>query len=339
MYNKLGYKTSWADPCVWIKKEAGNYTITDTYTDDIFGASNSNEEATKRKDEIGGVWEVKDVGETEYFLGMWVQQDLTLGTIRVTQHPYWEHVLNRFDLKNIVPRNIPLPTGIILDSNMSPKTDSKRKEMEGKPYCSILGLVMWGQLTTRPDLSFSVSLLACFQANPGIEHWNALLHVIGYIKNTIDFGLTYLHDTNLSPTAFVDADYGGCRDTHRLTSGYVFMMAGGAVTWSSKWQATIALSTVEAEYVVMSWCAQQMVWMHSWLDEVEVEHTLPGLIKGDNRGAIALTKNTKDHSKVKHIDIQHHYFRKLVQSGAITIEQVPSEANLINIFTKPLPCD
>ena len=338
-YDKLGYKTSRADPCVRIKKEAGNYTITDTYTDDIFGASNSNEEAMKRKDEIGGVWEIKDVGETEYFLGMRVQQDLTLGTIRLTQRPYWEHVLNRFDLENVVPRNVPLPTGIILDSNMSPKTDSERKEMEGKPYHSILGSVMWGQLATRPDLSFSVSLLACFQANPGIEHWNALLHIIGYIKNTIDFGLTYSRDTNLSPTAFVDADYGGCRDTRRSTSGYVFMMAGGAVTWSSKWQATVALSTVEAEYVAMSRCAQQIVWMHSWLDKVEVEHTLPGLIKGDNHGAIALTKNTKDHGKVKHINIRHHYVCELVQSGAITIEQVPSEANLANIFTKPLPHD
>ena len=165
------------------------------------------------------------------------------------------------------------------------------------------------------------------------------MHVIGYIKNTLDYGLTYSRNADLSPTAFVDADYGGCRDTRRSTSGYVFMMSGGAVTWSSKRQATVALSTVEAEYVAMSRCAQQMIWMHSWLDEVEIKHSLPGLIKGDNRGAIALTKNTKDHGKVKHIDIRHHYVRELIQSGAITIEQVPSEDNLADLFTKPLPRD
>jgi hypothetical protein len=117
------------------------------------------------------------------------------------------------------------------------------------------------------------------------------------------------------------------------------MMAGGAVTWSSKRQATVALSTVEAEYVAMSRCAQQMKWMHHWLDEVTIEYSLPGLIKGDNRGAIALTKNTKDHGKVKHIDIRHHYIRDLVQSGAIAIEQVPSADNLADLFTKPLPRD
>lgn len=187
---------------------------------------------------MGKIWEIKDVGETEYFLGMRVQQDLDAGTIRLTQRPYWEHVLNRFRLENATPRNMPLPVGTTLNSEMSPKTDSEKKEMGDKPYRSILGSVMWGQLATRPDLSFSVSLLAQFQANPGIEHWRALIHVIGYIKNTIDYGLTYSRDAELSPIAYVDADYGGCADTHRSTSGYIFLMSGGAVTWSSKRQAT-----------------------------------------------------------------------------------------------------
>ena len=211
--------------------------------------------------------------------------------------------------------------------------------MQDKPYRPVLGSVMWGQLVTRPNLAFSISLLAHFQANPGMEHWNALMHVIGYIKNMIDYGLTYSHDAELSPTAFVDADYGGCRDTHQSTSGYVFTMAGGPVTWSSKRQATVALLTTEAEYVPMSCCAQQMVWMHSWLSEVEMEYTCPGVFKGDNQGAIALTKNTQDHSKVKHINIRHHYIQELIQSGDIVMEQVPSAENLADLFTKPLPRD
>jgi hypothetical protein len=93
-YRNLGYNTSRADPCVWTKQEDGNYKITDTYTDDVFGASSNNEEMKRRKDEIGKIWEIKDVGENEYFLGMRVQQDLKSGTIRLTQSPYWEHVIN-----------------------------------------------------------------------------------------------------------------------------------------------------------------------------------------------------------------------------------------------------
>ena len=82
-----------------------------------------------------------------------------------------------------------------------------------------------------------------------------------------------------------------------------------------------------------------MVWMHSWMDEVEIKHQVPGVIRGDNRGAIALTKNTKDHGKVKHIDIRHHYIRELLRSDAITIDQVTSSDNLADLFTKPLPRD
>ena len=147
-YDKLGYITSRADPCVRIKEEDGNYTITNTYMDDTFRASNNEEEEMKRKDEIGSVWEIKDVGETEYFLGMQVQQDLSAGTVRLTQRPYWEHVINRFSLEHVPPRNTPLPVGITLDNNMSPKTDSEREQMTDKPYRPILGSVIWGQLAT-----------------------------------------------------------------------------------------------------------------------------------------------------------------------------------------------
>jgi len=89
---------------------------------------------------------------------------------------------------------------------------------------------MWGQLMTHPDLSFVVSLLSRFQVDPGIEHWKGLLHVVGYIKDTMDYGLIYSQDADLTPLAYVDADYGGCRETHHSTSGYIFTMARRAVT-------------------------------------------------------------------------------------------------------------
>ncbi len=129
---------------------------------------------------------------------------------------------------------------------------------------------MWGQLATRPDLCFPVSLLACFQSNPGLAHWKALLHVLGYVKATIDYGIVFSRDQSLIPIGFVDADYGGCCDTTRSTLRYVFTMAGGPVCWSSKHQATIALSTVEAKYVSLTRAAQQMMWVMSWMDEVEL---------------------------------------------------------------------
>jgi len=119
---------------------------------------------------MGKEWEIKDVGKSEYFLGLRVQQDMDEGTVQLTQRPYWKHILNRFNLPNIPLRNPPLPVGILLAQHMSPKTDSEKKEMANKPYCPVLRSVIWGQLAIRPDLLFAVSLLSRFQANPGIEH-------------------------------------------------------------------------------------------------------------------------------------------------------------------------
>lgn len=147
-FDKIGYTTSHADPCVCFKKEDRNYTIMDTYTDNVFGALNMEAEGNKRKREIGEEWKIKDVGEMEYFLGMQVQQNLDKGTIQLTQWPYWEHVISQFALEVVVPQNVPLPPGIALDNNMSPKTQSKKESMKDKPYCPILGSVMWGQLAT-----------------------------------------------------------------------------------------------------------------------------------------------------------------------------------------------
>ena len=107
-YNKLGYTTSQVDPCVRYKKDGDGYTLTDTYTDDVFGASKTDGEIQRRKDEMGKEWEIKDVGDNKYFLGMRVQQDINQGTIRLMQRPYWEHVLNRFNLVGVTPRNTPL---------------------------------------------------------------------------------------------------------------------------------------------------------------------------------------------------------------------------------------
>ncbi len=122
---------------------------------------------------------------------------------------------------------------------------------------------MWEQLATRPDLSYAVSVLSRYQTNPGLEHWRALIHSYGYIRKTIKFGITFVDNAPLAPIVLVNTDYAGCKDTRRSTSGQVILMAGGPVSWSSKRQQTVALSTVESEYVTVSRGGQQLHWSHS----------------------------------------------------------------------------
>jgi hypothetical protein len=337
-YNDLGYVSSRADPCVRVKiSDDGGYTLTDTYTDDVWGASSSIEEGEMRKAELANIWDLKDVGNTHRLLGMRVDQDLEAGTVTLSQRAYFEKMLIDFGLENVKLRSTPLPVGIVLDSSMSPTTPEDRAQMIGKPYREIVGSVMWGQLATRPDLSYSVSVFSRFQTNPGIEHWRALMHTAGYIRNTLDYGLIYSRDKPLTPFGYFDSDYAACIDTRRSTSGQVFVMAGAPVCWASKRQATVALSTVEAEYISLTRAAQQLKWMYSWMAEVGMKQELPGVLYGDNRGAVDLTKTTKSHSKVKHIDIRHHYIRELVQTGELKVDFIRGTENPADIFTKPLP--
>jgi hypothetical protein len=164
------------------------------------------------------------------------------------------------------------------------------------------------------------------------------MHTYAYVHGTLDYAITYYRgsDESLKPVGFVDADYGGDSGTRRSTSGYVFKMAGGAVSWSSKLQATVALSTAEAEYVAITRAAQQALWMHAFLGEIGLDQPLPTTIYCDNASAIALALSTKGHQCAKHIDIRHHYIRERVSDGQITLEHVPSVGNIADVLTKAL---
>jgi hypothetical protein len=153
----------------------------------------------------------------------------------------------------------------------------------------------------------------------------------------LDLTLVYSRDSPLTPVGYVDADYAGCQDTRCSTSGQVFVMAGTPVCWASKRQATVALSTVEAEYISLTRAVQQAKWMHAWMTEVGMEQELPGILHCDNCGTVDLTKTMKSHSKVKHIDIRHHYIWELIQKGELKVDFIRGNENPADLFTKPLP--
>jgi hypothetical protein len=213
--------------------------------------------------------------------------------------------------------------------------------MADKPYREAVGSLLHAANTTRPDIAYSVNRLAAFLQNPGPAHWRAVQHLLAYLKGTLDYKITYRRGapSGIRPVGWVDADYAGDLDTRRSTSGEVFMMSGGPVSWSSKKQATVALSTTEAEYVALTRSSKQATWMYSFLDELRMPQERPALLYGDNMGAAALARDAKGHARVKHIDIREHYIRERVAAGDIEIQHVPSAENLADIFTKVLPRD
>lgn len=237
------------------------------------------------------------------------------------------------------PHATPLPAEIRLTESMAPQMDAERHYMNDKPYRKLLGALMWAQVATRPDLSYAVGLLARFQANPGLQHWKALVHVLGYVKGTLDYKITYSRTKggSVKPVEYVDVDFGGDYNTQRSTGGYIFMVASRLVSWSSKRQPTVALSTMEAEYMALTRGAQQGLWMYNFLMEIDLPQLLPITLYADNRSAIALAQSTKGHSQAKYIDIRHHYIREHIREGDISINSIPSAENYADLFTKSLP--
>ena len=137
------------------------------------------------------------------------------------------------------PKSTPVPPGISLSKSYSPNTEEDKHYMKDKPYHEALGSCIWAQVRTHPDIAFAVSILSHFQSNPGPAHWKAMSHLLTYLKGSINYRVTYSRGGDLAPIGFVDANYAGDIDTCRSTSGYVFTMAGGPVSWISKRQATV----------------------------------------------------------------------------------------------------
>ena len=178
------------------------------------------------------------------------------------------------------------------------------------PFRMLLGKLMWGAKATRLDLSQPVHDIARFQSKPGLNHWKALLHILVYVKVTLDYGITYRSDGTLRPIGYVNASYGHCTDTGRSTGGYVFTIAGGPVSWSSKRQSVVALSTMEAEYMAMTRAGQYAVWLYGFLNEIGLPQEMPAIIYGDNMATITLTQHSVGHLRAKHINLKYHWLRE-----------------------------
>jgi hypothetical protein len=196
---------------------------------------------------------------------------------------------------------------------------------------------MYAMTQTRPDIAFAVSLLSRFAHNPSQTHIKAAKRVIRYLKTTRTIGITY-EGSKHGFYGYSDADWGGNIDTRQSTSGYVFFLFGGAISWRTTRQRVVALSSTESEYYGLTNAAREAKWLRSLLTELQYngEDVLPTLIKGDNQGSLALSENPEHHQRTKHIDIQHHYIRNEVLNGNVALEYVPTANMAADGLTKPL---
>ena len=182
-----------------------------------------------------------------------------------------------------------------------------------------------------------MSSVAKFCNQPTELHLTAAKRVLRYLKQTRDLSLTYVKNTPEAIIGYSDADWAGDVKDRRSTSGNVFLLGGAAITWASKKQNSVALSTVEAEYMALSVATQEAIWLRQLQEELGMKDAGPTLIYEDNQGAISMAKNPVFHKRTKHIQIRYHFVREAVEDEVITLEYCRTSEMLADSFTKPLP--
>ena len=217
------------------------------------------------------------------------------------------------------------------------KDDGVSKAVDPVLYQSMVGSLLYAAIATRPDISQAVGTVSKFNSKPSEAHLTAVKRIFRYLKGTADVSLKYMQSESAELIGYSDADYAGDLDDRHSTSGNVFLMCSGAVSWLSKKQSVVTLSTAEAEYVALSTATQEAVWLRKLLESFGETQDKATVVMEDNQGAICIAKNPAEHSRTKHIDIRYHYIREALSENIIELNYCPTQHMIADILTKPLP--
>ena len=331
---ELGFTRTHADAGVYVRHQHGGVLIIILYVDDITLMGSSLDNITSTKDALSDRYEMTDLGEIESYLGMRIVRNRAERRIEIDQSGYIADVLERFGMTDANPHHTPLPAGA--DVHLV-KYTGVASPSEIKHYQSLIGSLLYIQIGTRPDIAFAVSRLAQYAANPSPQHLRMAQYVLGYLAGTKDMCIRYDGLDGDGLHGYSDSSLGDQTDDRHSTSGYVFLLGDGAISWSSRKQKIVAQNTTEAEYIAMTDAANQAAWYHSFLEELGYKVDAPIPLHGDNKGAVDLALNPVTGRRSKHIDIRHHVIREYVERSTIALVRTPTAEMLADGFTKSLP--
>jgi hypothetical protein len=338
-----GFEENPLDECVYLKISGSKFIFLVLYVDDILLASSDLNLLHQTKDFLSRNFEMKDLGEASYVLGIEISRDRTRGLLGLSQRNYIDKILKRFKMDKCASGDAPMTKGDLLHKDQCPRNNLEQEAMKDKPYASLVGSLMYAQVCTRPDLAYSVGMLGRFQTNPGHPHWVAGKKVLRYLQGTRDHLLVYkrVEGQELTVIGYSDADYIGKNKSKiqkKSTSGFIFMLAGGAISWKSVKQTCVTTSTMHAEFVALYEATIHAVWLRNFIKAIKVVDSIhrPLQIFCDNSAAVFFSKNNKRSSKTKFVDPKHLLVREKVKHDEILVEHISGEDMLADPFTKPL---
>ncbi|KAJ9547335.1 hypothetical protein OSB04_019878 [Centaurea solstitialis] len=336
---EFGFTKSEFEPCVYTKFSGSIVTFLVLYVDDILLIGNDVPTLQSVKSWLSKCFQMKDLGEAAYILGIKIYTNRSKRLIGLSQSTYIDKVLKRFRMDESKKGFIPMQHGIVLSKTQCPVSSQDQDKMKSVPYASAIGSIMYAMLCTRPDVAYSVSVTSRYQQNPGEPHWVAVKNILKYLRRTKEMFLVFgRSEDEISVTGYSDASFQTDRDDFRSQSRYVFTLNGGAISWKSSKQDTIADSTTEAEYIAASDAAKEAVWLRNFLSDLRVVASIsrPIDIFCDNSGAVAQAKEPREHHKSRHVLRKYHLIREIIGRGDVRICKIPTEDNVADPLTKPL---
>lgn len=331
----LSFVRSENEYCIYIKTTKTYKIYILIYVDDLLLAGTDEKEVNNIKDILHKTFKMKDLGLIKNFLGMIITQDITTSKITINQSNMVKSLLVKFGMQNCKPLSTPMDVNF--KSDILKRERSESPEIEAKCR-ALIGSLMYIMLCSRPDLCISISILSRYQSCASQDLWVALKRILRYIQGTLDVSLIF-ENKNYSNIieGFSDSDWGGDRVDRKSTTGYIFKFFGCTVSWASRKQPTVALSTTEAEYIALSLAVSEACWLRSLLYDLKVYNEyVCVVIHEDNQSAIKVSKNPMFHKRLKHVDIKFHFVRDKVKKNIVSLQYVKSECQIADLFTKPL---
>ncbi|KAM5574982.1 hypothetical protein ABKV19_014096 [Rosa sericea] len=337
---QFGFLENKLDECIYLKTSGSDFILLILYVDDILLASSSVCLLKETKGFLLNQFDMKDMGEAHYVLGIEITRDRKQYALGLSQKNYVDKILQRFGMQNCNLGESPMSKGDKLHKGQCPKNALERKNMQNMPYARLVGSLMYAQVCTRPDISFAVNMLSRYQSSAGHAHWVAGKKVLRYLKKTKSHMLVYrrIEDQELEVEAYTDASYKSDSDDLKSTSGYIFVMAGGAISWKTAKQTLTATSTFQAEYIAIFEATGHALWLKNFIAHLKIVESVsrPITIYCDNASAVFFSKNNKRSSGSKNIDVKYFAVRESVRDEEIEVVKIGTKDQLADPLTKAL---
>lgn len=321
----FGLLKSKVDPCVYFTKAAE--LIIAIYVDDFLIFWKNECVRDKLKKALSEVFHMKDMGTARQCVGLNIV--FSKEGISIDQSKYASEILEKYSMAESKPATTPSENGTQLSVKMI-----ENEDVTGTvPYQAAVGSILYLAQGSRPDIAFAVNDVSRFNDRHGKEHWTAVKRIMRYIKQTVNYCILYRYSDDGDLHGYCDSDFASDVDKRRSCTGFVFKLAEGAVSWGSKRQQTVALSTTEAEYMAMSFATQEAIWLRQFINQFGIQIP-PIVMLCDNQSAMAVAKEDSFRARTKHIDVKHHHIRDQLTNGVITIEYVSTNENVADVLTK-----